>query len=33
MENVCGWHGVAPNREQYIQAIQEISGAEGFEPT
>ena len=26
MEDVCGWHGVAPNDEEYAQAIKEISG-------
>ncbi|MFV0528265.1 MAG: transketolase [Lachnospiraceae bacterium] len=24
MENECGWHGTAPNREQYIAAIKEL---------
>lgn len=24
MENQCGWHGVAPNDEQYAQAIKEL---------
>ena len=24
MENQCGWHGVAPNTEQYEQAIREL---------
>ncbi|MDO4633979.1 MAG: transketolase [Eubacteriales bacterium] len=24
MENVCSWHGVAPNEEQYNQAIKEL---------
>lgn len=24
MENECGWHGVAPNEEQYTQAIREL---------
>ncbi|MCD7857658.1 MAG: transketolase [Clostridiales bacterium] len=24
MENVCGWHGTAPNEEQYKQAIAEL---------
>lgn len=24
MENQCGWHGVAPNAEQYEQAIKEL---------
>ncbi len=24
MENVPGWHGKAPNREQYLQAMQEL---------
>lgn len=28
MENSCGWHGVAPNKEQYEQAIKELE--EGF---
>ena len=28
MENVAAWHGMAPNSEQYAQAIQEIE--EGF---
>ncbi|BBB47267.1 transketolase [Pelolinea submarina] len=31
MENVCEWHGIAPNREQYVRAIQEISGDEGLD--
>ncbi len=26
MENVAGWHGMAPNDEQYRQAIAEIEG-------
>ena len=24
MENQCGWHGVAPNKEQYEQAMAEL---------
>lgn len=24
MENECGWHGVAPNEEQYRQAMKEL---------
>lgn len=24
MENVCGWHGTAPNKEQYEQAMAEL---------
>lgn len=24
MENVCGWHGMAPNKEQYEQAMAEL---------
>ena len=24
MENECGWHGVAPNEEQYVQAMKEL---------
>ena len=24
MENVCGWHGVAPNDEEYAQAMEEL---------
>ncbi len=28
MENVVGWHGMAPNDEQYAQAVKEIE--EGF---
>ena len=24
MENQCGWHGVAPNKEQYEQAMKEL---------
>lgn len=24
MENECGWHGVAPNEEQYHQAMKEL---------
>lgn len=27
MENVCGWHGSAPNQEQYEQAIAELNAA------
>lgn len=26
MEDVCGWHGVAPNNEEYKQAIKELEG-------
>lgn len=26
MENQCGWHGVAPNAEEYKQAMQELEG-------
>ena len=26
MENVCGWHGTAPNEEQYKQAMLELNG-------
>lgn len=26
MENVCGWHGVAPNAQEYEIAMQEIAG-------
>lgn len=26
MENVVGWHGKAPNEEQYHQALEELSG-------
>ena len=26
MENQCGWHGTAPNVEQYRQAIEELDG-------
>lgn len=25
MENVCGWHGMAPNKEQYEQAMEELT--------
>ena len=25
MENVCGWHGTAPNDEQYRQAMEELN--------
>ena len=25
MENVCSWHGTAPNDEQYKQAMQELN--------
>lgn len=28
MENVCAWHGMAPNDEQYAQAMKELE--EGF---
>lgn len=31
MENECNWHGVAPNRDQYIKAISEISGPKGLD--
>jgi transketolase len=24
MENECDWHGVAPNDEQYAQAMKEL---------
>ena len=24
MENVCGWHGIAPNDEEYAQAMEEL---------
>ncbi len=27
MENECGWHGTAPNQEQYEQAMQELNAA------
>ena len=27
MENQAGWHGVAPNKEQYAQAMKELGGA------
>lgn len=27
MENVCGWHGKAPNDEEYAQAIKELEEA------
>ena len=27
MENQAGWHGKAPNEEQYKQAIMELSNA------
>lgn len=26
MENVCGWHGTAPNTQQYEQAMKELKG-------
>lgn len=26
MENVVGWHGVAPNEQQYLQAMKELAG-------
>lgn len=29
MENVCGWHGVAPNDEQLAQALKELCGQGG----
>ena len=28
MENVAGWHGKAPNDEQYEQAMKELDLAE-----
>ncbi len=27
MENQCSWHGTAPNKEQYEQAMQELNAA------
>ena len=24
MENECGWHGVAPNEQEYEQAMKEL---------
>ena len=24
MENECGWHGVAPNEQEYKQAMEEL---------
>ena len=27
MEDVCSWHGTAPNTEQYEQAMAELSEA------
>ena len=24
MENVCAWHGIAPNEEQWKQAMDEL---------
>ena len=27
MENVAGWHGIAPNKEQLEQALQEIDAS------
>ena len=24
MENVCSWHGVAPNKDEYEQAMKEL---------
>jgi transketolase len=27
MENVCAWHGTAPNDEQFVIAMQELGGA------
>ena len=24
MENQCAWHGIAPNKEQYEQAMREL---------
>ena len=29
MENQAGWHGIAPNDEQYEQAMKELGGADG----
>lgn len=26
MENVCSWHGVAPNDEEYAKAMEELNG-------
>jgi transketolase len=28
MENVCAWHGTAPNDEQFAIAMQELGGAQ-----
>ena len=28
MENKVGWHGKAPNEEEFNQAIKELSGKE-----
>ena len=27
MENQCGWHGTAPNKEQYEDAVRQLRGA------
>ncbi len=29
MENQAGWHGIAPNDEQYAQAMNELGGVDG----
>ncbi len=29
MENQAGWHGIAPNDEQYEQAMKELGGVDG----
>ena len=26
MENVVSWHGIAPNEQQYLQAMEELTG-------
>lgn len=26
MENICSWHGVAPNEKEYEQALEELAG-------
>lgn len=30
MENVCAWHGMAPNKEQYEQAMKDLGGGKAI---
>ena len=31
MENKAGWHGVAPKKEEYEQAVSELTAKDGRE--